>query len=228
MCGRGACNSRDQQGRRTDFPGSNDAPRRPQGLGVATDVSALRIGDLSLDQTSLAPVDPSPYGQPSLPLGPDCWPNVIKRAFVLRRRDSGGGASPQAMHRDTRWLVRRRPRRLSGNGATDRTRGLPDHPSPSFEQLHEVQPEGRDHPIKIPRTPANRVGRLLQSTTGGGTKSPGRYPNMGDRGRLWKTVQTGEIGLTTRRTTACSVGEVDIASFNRKADGVSSRSQCLP
>jgi hypothetical protein len=40
------------------FPGAHNVRRRPQGLGVARGVSAPRIGDLSLDKTSLAPGDP--------------------------------------------------------------------------------------------------------------------------------------------------------------------------
>jgi len=31
-----------------DFPGAHNVRRRPQGLGVARDVSAPRIGDLSV------------------------------------------------------------------------------------------------------------------------------------------------------------------------------------
>jgi len=92
----------------------------------------------------------------------------------------------------------------SGNGAKRPNRGSPrpfiPHESHGPKKLPEDQPEGRVHPTKIPQTPANRVRRSSQPKTGAGSKSPGRHPNMGDRGRLWKTVQTGEIGLITRRS----------------------------
>ena len=42
----GACNYRDQQGRRRDFSGSPNVRRRPKGLRVVTEVSAPRIGAL--------------------------------------------------------------------------------------------------------------------------------------------------------------------------------------
>jgi hypothetical protein len=39
-----------------DFPGAHNVRRRPQGLGVARDVSALRFGVLSLSRPRPVPV----------------------------------------------------------------------------------------------------------------------------------------------------------------------------
>src|ERR1017187_5824878 len=78
---------------------------------------------LSTVQSTIRPFSQRDPPTVSQVLGPDCWPDVVKRAFVLRRRDSGEGGGPQAMHRDTRWLVHHRPSRSTDRGDARRSPG---------------------------------------------------------------------------------------------------------
>ena len=101
-------------------------------------------------------------------------------------------------------------RRSTGQGVKPITGGVPGPsettitaPRGLSSQRIGSQPEGLSgccHPKKIPKTLRIVQDGPSAAQSQEANKSPGRVANVGDGGRPWKTVQTGEIGLITRRS----------------------------
>ena len=139
---------------------------------------------------------------------PSPWRETEARTGSTRRFNRSHGWRPESHE-----VVPRYPsaRRSTGQGVKPITEGF----SPTL-QRHRSQPRGDSVPPahrvatrrsqcpnpsqKNPKNSPRRARCPSAAQSQEANKSPGRVANVGDGGRPWKTVQTGEIGLITRRS----------------------------